>query len=61
MKWIRKAGASKLGMNDIEEVFKRFDVEVVDDFIDVDGLPEEALLALFQTGFKPVLVEGEKP
>ena len=61
MRWIRKAGASKLGRNDVEAMLERFDVEVTDDLIDVAGLPAEALLALFQSGFSPVLVENEKP
>ena len=54
MRWVRKAGSSRLGMNDVEAVLERFDVEVVDDFIDTDGLPPEALLSLFQSGFSPV-------
>ena len=59
MKWIRKAGLSKLGRVDIEAVLERFNVEVVDDEINVTGLDPNALLALFRAGFCPV--EREKP
>ena len=54
MRWFRKAGASKLGRNDVEEVLARFDAVVEDDLIDVAGLSPVALLALFRAGFSPV-------
>ena len=57
--WRRKVGASKLGRLDVEAILKRYEVEVVDDEINVSELDPNALLVLFRAGFAPV--ENEKP